>query len=567
MQLKIKGNLILVLAFAGLFLLGFILPCHVVRAQDGEPDDDHDHDHDEDHLEPGVEIIRIFDLDNDTFLNDEEFHAFYDVVFPEAHEHEENGTDDHDHDHDHRRRLQVATDNRKAFVRAASVIFTERQSQQLSTSANNNNSKKRHSARQAVVLECHPADELFAEFDFDADGFLNATEVEAMAPELLLMIVQGVCAAEHGGGSECEEPESWEAWLSTLASVIIITLLTLVGIVFVPFLARWKKVHERVIMVLISFASGALIGDAIYHLIPIAVELHSHDETEGGHDHGGHEEEHDDSKDYLGPLTLVIVGILVFYIIEALLYWVLGEGHSHLDDINKLAETDKDKDKVGSSSDSDEVDENDVEMSDKSSDNSSPESSTIREVIAEHGRVKGSVIVVRKGAKNQVKRLKFVKTFGWLNLLADVFHNFVDGLAIGVAYSNSLALGLSTTIAVALHEIPQELGDYGILINAGFGPCLALLFNLLSGGFAILGGIIGVGVGDNAEDADKWILAFTAGGFLYIAMVNMFHEMHKMTRVKNWWGLLDIALQIFAMLVGFAILVVIAVYEDDIMGC
>jgi hypothetical protein len=108
-----------------------------------------------------------------------------------------------------------------------------------------------------------------------------------------------------------------------------------------------------------------------------------------------------------------------------------------------------------------------------------------------------------------------------------VFHNFVDGLAIGSAYSQSLSMGLSTSLAVAFHEIPQELGDYGVLIKAGFTKPWALAFNFITACTAFLGVIIGLGVGRAVTDANKWILAFTAGGFFYIALADLMPELNS----------------------------------------
>ena len=108
-----------------------------------------------------------------------------------------------------------------------------------------------------------------------------------------------------------------------------------------------------------------------------------------------------------------------------------------------------------------------------------------------------------------------------------VFHNFVDGLAIGSAYSQSLSMGLSTSLAVAFHEIPQELGDYGVLIKAGFTKPWALAFNFITACTAFLGVIIGLGVGGAVNDANKWILAFTAGGFFYIALADLMPELNS----------------------------------------
>ncbi len=119
-----------------------------------------------------------------------------------------------------------------------------------------------------------------------------------------------------------------------------------------------------------------------------------------------------------------------------------------------------------------------------------------------------------------------VKPFGALNLLADAFHNLLDGLLIGAAYSHSPAMGLTTTIVVLMHELPQEIGDFGILIHAGFSTRKALLFNFLSACTAFLGAFIVLAfhrVGEILSDA---VLPFAAGGFIYLAAADLIPELH-----------------------------------------
>ena len=89
-------------------------------------------------------------------------------------------------------------------------------------------------------------------------------------------------------------------------------------------------------------------------------------------------------------------------------------------------------------------------------------------------------------------------TFAYVNLVGDAVHNFIDGLIIGGAYMSSVTLGVSTTLAVILHEIPQELGDFGVLHYAGFKPRKALLFNLASALTAVLGALVALYLGARA---------------------------------------------------------------------
>lgn len=102
-------------------------------------------------------------------------------------------------------------------------------------------------------------------------------------------------------------------------------------------------------------------------------------------------------------------------------------------------------------------------------------------------------------------------------LFADATHNLIDGMLIRAAYTVSISVGLATTIAIILHEIPQELGDFRILVHAGFSKNRALLFNFLSGLLALVGATVALLASQHVVRFAEFMLAFTAGGFIYIA--------------------------------------------------
>jgi zinc and cadmium transporter len=116
---------------------------------------------------------------------------------------------------------------------------------------------------------------------------------------------------------------------------------------------------------------------------------------------------------------------------------------------------------------------------------------------------------------------------GILNLVGDGVHNVIDGLIIAASYLISVPLGIATTIAVIAHEIPQELGDFGILIHAGFKKKKALLFNLLSALTSVIGAIVGLIIGTQSETVKLFLLPLAAGGFIYIAGTDLIPELHK----------------------------------------
>lgn len=125
-----------------------------------------------------------------------------------------------------------------------------------------------------------------------------------------------------------------------------------------------------------------------------------------------------------------------------------------------------------------------------------------------------------------------VHTFTYMNLIGDGIHNFIDGLIIGSSFVVSFDLGLITTIVVALHEIPQELGDFGVLVHGGFSVKKALTWNFLSAITAVLGGVVGVIASGKVESLSSFFVALAAGGFIYISLTDLVPEIHR-HRQKN----------------------------------
>jgi zinc and cadmium transporter len=112
------------------------------------------------------------------------------------------------------------------------------------------------------------------------------------------------------------------------------------------------------------------------------------------------------------------------------------------------------------------------------------------------------------------------------NLVGDGLHNFLDGAIVAASFAASPELGIATTVAVAIHEIPQELGDFGILVHSGLSPKRALMFNLLSGLTAVAGAIAVLAF-TPVETIERAMIPFTAGAFIYIASTDLMPEIHK----------------------------------------
>lgn len=134
------------------------------------------------------------------------------------------------------------------------------------------------------------------------------------------------------------------------------------------------------------------------------------------------------------------------------------------------------------------------------------------------------------------------------NLVGDGVHNFLDGLIIGASYLVNIPVGIATTIAVIFHEIPQEIGDFGILLHGGFSKSKALLFNFLSALTAVAGGLIAVLASGIVPSITNYLIPLTIGGFIYIAGSDLIPELHKNFETKKS------LIQILALILGIAVM-------------
>jgi len=148
-----------------------------------------------------------------------------------------------------------------------------------------------------------------------------------------------------------------------------------------------------------------------------------------------------------------------------------------------------------------------------------------------------------------------IHTFGYMNLVGDSLHNFIDGLVIAGAFLVDIKLGIATTIAIAIHEIPQEIGDFGVLIHAGYNKKKALVINYLVALMVVLGGVVGYFMSFTLNNIIPYLLPFAAGGFIYIAASDLMPELRKETNLKKSVGsfvvfILGIALMLLVKLIN-----------------
>jgi len=131
-----------------------------------------------------------------------------------------------------------------------------------------------------------------------------------------------------------------------------------------------------------------------------------------------------------------------------------------------------------------------------------------------------------------------VHTFQYMNLIGDSIHNFIDGLIMAASFVVSIPLGITTTIAISFHEIPQEIGDFGVLIYGGFSKKKAITLNFLVALTAVIGGIVGYFISSRIENTVLYILPFAAGGFIYIAATDLVPEIRKEIDMKKYMATL-----------------------------
>ena len=143
----------------------------------------------------------------------------------------------------------------------------------------------------------------------------------------------------------------------------------------------------------------------------------------------------------------------------------------------------------------------------------------------------------------------------YLTMFGDSLHNFIDGLIIASAFLISIPLGIATTIAVIFHEIPQEVGQFAILIHGGWSKGKATLYNFLSALTAVLGAVVVVVFARDLQEAPSFLLAFAGASFIYVAMSDLIPELHRESSTRK------AVIQFFWFLVGIAFMALILFLE------
>ncbi|VDP05427.1 unnamed protein product [Soboliphyme baturini] len=181
-----------------------------------------------------------------------------------------------------------------------------------------------------------------------------------------------------------------------------------------------------------------------------------------------------------------------------------------------------------------------------------------------------SIIKITSMFSSEKKLFKFdgtIASVAWMIIFGDGFHNLIDGVSIGAAFTNNIMSGISVAIAVICEEFPHELGDVAILLNSGMSPRQTLVFNLLSASTIYVGFVIGVLAGE-VKDASSFVFAFAGGMFLYISLANMIPEMHEKFEATVSedinQGIKVFILQTSGVMVGLGCMFVLAMFGQDI---
>merc|ERR1711973_435109 len=310
-----------------------------------------------------------------------------------------------------------------------------------------------------------------------------------------------------------------ELWTEAIGSTLLISVAPFIVLFIIPIDSSPEK--EPLLKVLLSFASGGLLGDAFLHLIPHALMAHSSEE-DGSHSHShshGHSHGEGESLSHDTSVGMwVLTGIIAFLAVEKFVRIVKGgHGHSHG---HSHSEPDKSKDTKEKKS------KEESEKSEKSEKKSAP--------AANSGDIRVSA---------------------YLNLAADFTHNFTDGLAIGASFLAGRNTGIITTVTVLLHEIPHEIGDFAILIQSGCDRKKAIFMQLITAVGALTGCSVSLLAQGMDSVATAWILPFTAGGFIYIATVSVIPELLENSKFSQSIK------EIIALIAGVYMMVLIAEYE------
>lgn len=359
-----------------------------------------------------------------------------------------------------------------------------------------------------------------------------------------------------------QRPEQLHVWLSGLVFVTVISLCAVFGILVMRCLN--KNIFNRFITFFVSVGVGSLSGSAVFHLLPQAFGLVIHSHGNGSNDYN-----------YLWKSFATLVGIYIFFFSDKAIKIVLETKK------RSLKETPLNANEI-ENNEGEQLKNNgqlpnlaDVHLLDDKE-----KSPVVCIVTDEHHIHNGNgAIDADRSISQQTHALcvhdheykhgdSVIATVAWMIIFGDGLHNFIDGVTIGAAFSESLLSGISVSVAVLCEEFPHELGDVAILISAGMTIKQALIYNVLSALTCYIGFVIGVFVGNINETFATYTFGFAGGMFLYISlgcmMPEMKNAMEKALNVSLCKGLEVLSLQASGVITGLFCMFVMARYGENI---
>ncbi|XP_078086295.1 zinc transporter ZIP4 [Mustelus asterias] len=372
--------------------------------------------------------------------------------------------------------------------------------------------------------KCFSSSEIMKIHHIPIDGTISRSDFVQLSPALIQQLLSQACTRSNQVAEQNKfQLTTAEKYIYGSIATLVVSLCALLGIVIV-LCTSCTNAYQYIIQGFVSLAVGSLTGDAVLHLIPSFLGLHSHT---GDHD------EHESST-HIWKLLAVLGGIYVFFLLEKIFIIFIKDDEDEHDDhhcdhvlaLEAYKEGQKKKQKK-------------------------------KQTISQMELTASEASLEADSYQHPKKGLRVLP---YMIVIGDGIHNFADGLALGAAFSVSWKAGLATTLAVLCHELPHEMGDFAVLLHSGLSMKKTVLLNFGSALTAFIGLYISLAVATN-EAVQQWIFTVATGLFLYVALGDMLPELMR-AKSKSPWILFLI--QNVGLLVGWAILLLLSLYEDEI---
>ncbi|OWF56005.1 zinc transporter ZIP14-like [Mizuhopecten yessoensis] len=417
---------------------------------------------------------------------------------------------------------------------------------------------------QCLLNKCLTFQEILRLYDLNDTSALSKDDIQELSP-LLSLIAKAKSCDSHNKSVDDERKEEGKhkakssmvkAWGYGFLFVTIINICSLAGAMVLPFMKR--AVYRQLLIFMIGLAVGTLAANGLLVLIPEALGLM-------------YIEDHAISSNYVWKTTTVMGGIYLFFLIERVLKLLLSWRERRRDGGYQSDGADEDEDMYSSIKKKTPITTTQKYKNPKNLPGALPLSNSETPLTDDDSQDNVlstiNVEVKPQNGSTAAHAKRPIATVAWMIIFGDGIHNFIDGLSIGAAFTDSTLAGISISLGIICEELPHELGDFAILINAGMSMKKALMYNFLSACMCYLGLIVGTLLGENTT-AHDWIFAIAGGMFLYISLVDMMPEMNSESENEETKRLVGTTriflLQNGGMLLGFTIILLMTLYGGQI---